>query len=166
MPSNTATVNRSQMSHMSIESLSQIYNHNLRLKFGSAPAQLLTKGEQAEKSLEKRASAIKKQFDTSNLVTTKSQMTNHISKQAMQGTVSATSWNKYDPDSKSREEVHEKEEKNKSKASVKNTKKFDNQDDSSDDDRVVTKIDKNLKTFSPQSSGRSSHISSRHSVLN
>ena len=161
------------MSHMSIESLSQIYNHNLRLKFGSAPAQLLTKGEQAEKSLEKRASAIKKQFDTSNLVTTKSQMTNHISKQAMQGTVSATSWNKYDPDSKSREEVHEKEEnskkseKKKSKAS-KNSKKYDKQDDSSDDDNIiVAKLDKNLKTsFSPQNSGRSSHISSRNSVVN
>ena len=157
------------MSHLSIESLSQIYNHNLRLKFGSAPAQLLTKGEQAEKSLEKRASAIKKQFDTNNLVTTKSQMTNHISKQAMQGTLSANSWNAI---TKSREEVHEKEvkhkitEKKKSKASV---KKYDNQDDSSDEDnRIVNNtIDKNLKTsFSSQSSARSSNISSRNSIVN
>jgi hypothetical protein len=160
------------MSHLSIESLSQIYNHNLRLKFGSAPAQLLTKGEQAEKSLEKRASAIKKQFDTSNLVTTKSQMTNHISKQAMQGTVSATSWNKYDPESKSREEVYEKEEKNKKnekkKTKVNNSKKYENQEDSSDDDnKVVVKLDKKIRAnFSPQSSGRSSHMSSRNSVVN
>ncbi|CAF0994429.1 unnamed protein product [Brachionus calyciflorus] len=97
LPSNTATGNRSQMSHLSITSLSQIYNQNLRLKFGSAPAQLLTKGEQAEKSLEKRASQIKKQFDLNNVVSAKSQLSQHqhlMSKQAMQGTVSSASWNK------------------------------------------------------------------------
>lgn len=83
------------MSHLSITSLSQIYNQNLRLKFGSAPAQLLTKGEQAERSLEKRASAIKKQFNMNNNVSAKSQLSQHmISKQAMQGTVSSCSWNK------------------------------------------------------------------------
>ena len=86
------------MSHLS--DLSQIYNTNLRLKFGSAPAQLLSKGEQAEKSLEKRVSILKNQFDLSNLVSTKSQLSQHLSKQAMQGTISTMSWAKYDDSSK------------------------------------------------------------------
>lgn len=71
------------MSHLS--DLSQMYNQNLRLKYGSAPAQLLSKGEQAEKSLEKRVSILKNQIDLSNLVNTKSQLSQHLSKQAMQG---------------------------------------------------------------------------------
>ena len=148
-----------------------MYNHNLRLKFGSAPAQLLTKGEQAEKSLEKRASAIKKQFDTSNLVTTKSQMTNHISKQAMQGTASSNSWNKYDSNAKPKGDANEKSEANHKKpekkqaTTKKNSTKYDHLDDSSDEELKINKIDKNMRTsFSSQSSGRSSNMSSRNSV--
>ena len=153
-----------------MESLSQMYNHNLRLKFGSAPAQLLTKGEQAEKSLEKRASAIKKQFDTNNLVTTKSQITNHISKQAMQGTASSNSWNKYDPNAKlSKGDAHDNSDAHKHKhgEKKKNSKKYDQLDDSSDDEDIkeLNKIDKNIRTsFSSQSSARSSNLSSRNSV--
>jgi len=88
------------MSHLSIESLSQMYNQNLRLKFGSAPAQLLSIGEQAEKSLEKRTSALKNQFENGNMVNVKSQLSNHLSKQAMQGTVSSISWAKWDEKTK------------------------------------------------------------------
>lgn len=78
LPSNTATGNRSQMSHISIESLSQIYSQSLRLKFGSAPAELFGKGEQAEKSMSKRIQEIKKQFDSTNLVNSKSQIENGL----------------------------------------------------------------------------------------
>ncbi len=89
MPSNTVTANRSQQSsHQSIESLSQIYNQNLRFKFGSAPAQLTTKGFVAEKSLEKRSSSIKKEIEDSNNVSVKSQISQHISKAAERGTES------------------------------------------------------------------------------
>jgi hypothetical protein len=98
LPSNTETAgNRSQMSHISIESLSQLYNTNLRLKFGSAPAQLLTVGREAEMSIEKRTSAIKKQFQITNDVSSKSQVSQNLSKQAMHGgTISSTSWMKKD----------------------------------------------------------------------
>jgi hypothetical protein len=98
LPSNTETAgNRSQLSHISIESLSQLYNTNLRLKFGSAPAQLLTVGREAEMSIEKRASAIKKQFQITNDVSTKSQVSQNVSKQAMHGgTISSASWVKRD----------------------------------------------------------------------
>jgi hypothetical protein len=89
LPSNTVTANRSQQSsHQSIESLSQIYNQNLRFKFGSAPAQLTTKGFVAEKSLEKRSSSIKKEIEDSNNVSVKSQISQHISKAAERGTES------------------------------------------------------------------------------
>ena len=89
MPSNTVTANRSQQSsHQSIESLSQIYNQNLRFKFGSAPAQLTTKGFVAEKSLEKRSFSIKKEIEDSNNVSVKSQISQHISKAAERGTES------------------------------------------------------------------------------
>ncbi len=80
-----------------------MYNQNLRLKFGSAPAQLLSIGEQAERSLEKRMSTLKNQFDSVNMVNTKSQLSNHLSKQAMQGTVSSISWAKWEEKSKSLE---------------------------------------------------------------
>ena len=83
------TANRSQQSsHQSIESLSQIYNQNLRLKFGSAPAQLITKGFAAEQSLEKRSSSIRKEIEDSNNVSVKSQLSQHISKVAERGTES------------------------------------------------------------------------------
>lgn len=69
---------------MSMDSLSQLYNQSLRLKFGSAPAQLLLgKGEHAERSLEKRVSAIKNQFNTDNLVNTKSQVTKQLASKHM-----------------------------------------------------------------------------------
>ena len=74
LPSNTATGNRSQMSHMSIESLSQMYSQSLRLKFGSAPAELFGKGEHAEKSIVRRIQEIKKLFESNNLVNSKSQI--------------------------------------------------------------------------------------------
>ncbi len=68
--SNTATANNRsrQTSHMSIESLSQMYNQNMRLKFGSAPAQLLHEGKPAARSLDKRVSEIKAQFSMENVV--------------------------------------------------------------------------------------------------
>jgi hypothetical protein len=94
LPSHTVTGNQSQASNVS--NLSQIHNQNLRLKFGSAPAQLLSKSEQAEKSLEKRVNVLKNQFDLSNVVSTKSQLSQHLSKQAMQGTVSSISWAKWE----------------------------------------------------------------------
>ena len=72
---------------MSMDSLSQLYNQSLRLKFGSAPAQLLLgKGEHAERSLEKRVSAIKNQFNLDNLVNTKSQMTKQLASKHMNTT--------------------------------------------------------------------------------
>ncbi|RNA08076.1 leucine-rich repeat and guanylate kinase domain-containing isoform X2, partial [Brachionus plicatilis] len=144
LPSNTATGNRSQMSHLSITSLSQIYNQNLRLKFGSAPAQLLTKGEQAERSLEKRASAIKKQFDVNNDVSAKSQLSQHmISKQAMQGTVSSCSWNK--SKSQSVNEVLNK-----------NLIKKENQNESSDDDNdIVSPLNEKIRMASASTTSSS-----------
>lgn len=85
------TANRSQQSsHQSIESLSQIYNQNLRFKFGSAPAQLTTKGFVAEKSLEKRSFSIRKEIEDNNNVSVKSQISQHISKHAERGTESAS----------------------------------------------------------------------------
>ncbi len=89
MPSNTVTANRSQQSsHQSMESLSQVYNQSLRFKFGSAPAQLITKGFVAEKSLEKRSYSIRKEIEDSNNVSVKSQLSQHISKAAERGTES------------------------------------------------------------------------------
>jgi hypothetical protein len=89
LPSNTVTANRSQQSsHQSMESLSQIYNQNLRMKFGSAPAQLVTKGFVAEKSLEKRQLNLRKEIDESNNVSIKSQLTHQmLSKTAERGTI-------------------------------------------------------------------------------
>ena len=96
LPSNTSTANRSQLSHMSIESLSQMYNQTMRLKFGSAPAQLLlSEGREAQLSREKRSSALKKQFRLSNDVSVRSQMSQNVSKQAL-GTLSSSSWLKKD----------------------------------------------------------------------
>jgi len=89
LPSNTVTANRSQQSsHQSMESLSQVYNQSLRFKFGSAPAQLITKGFVAEKSLEKRSYNIRKEIEDSNNVSVKSQLSQHISKAAERGTES------------------------------------------------------------------------------
>lgn len=51
-----------------------MYNQNLRLKFGSAPAQLITKGFMAEKSLEMRTNNIRKEIEDSNNVSVKSQL--------------------------------------------------------------------------------------------
>jgi hypothetical protein len=90
LPSNTATGNRSQMSHISMESLSQMYNQSLRLKFGSAPAELVGKGEHAEKSLEKRIQEIKRQFQSNNLVNSKSQVENRLRSQNRGGDDSAS----------------------------------------------------------------------------
>lgn len=59
---------------MSIESLSQMYSQSLRLKFGSAPAELFGKGEHAEKSIVRRIQEIKKLFESNNLVNSKSQI--------------------------------------------------------------------------------------------
>lgn len=161
------------MSHMSIESLSQIYNQNLRLKFGSAPAQLLTKGEHAEKSLEKRVSAIKKQFEQNGLVTTKSQMSNQISKQAMQGTVSSNSWTKWEAKSKSREaneqEAKQKEyekKKSDSKAKYSTNNKYEDESDSSEDDDIkhIKKLNNVSRYMSQESSRRSSNMSTPNSI--
>lgn len=175
LPSNTATGNRSQLSHISIESLSQMYNQNLRMKFGSAPAQLLNKGEEAERSIERRVSAIKRQFDLNNLVSTKSQLSQHISKQAMQGTISSNSWNKWDSKSKSQDasltRAQTNETKNSDNRRNKNAenKYHDNSNDSSDDenhnhlkkDKQI--IGKNRRPAS-QLSGRSSNLCSPSSV--
>lgn len=129
------------MSHLS--DLSQVYNQNLRLKFGSAPAQLLSKGEQAEKSLEKRVNLLKNQFDLSNLVNTKSQLSQHLSKQAMQGTVSTISWAKWEDGKKSYDPSLTQGTENSIKSNMhsKNRSKLSNpikysevSEDSSDDD--------------------------------
>lgn len=79
------------MSHMSIDSLSQLYNQNMRLKFGSAPAELLRKGEHAEKSIEKRINDIKKQFETNHLVNSRSQIMNSLNKNMRDDTMSSNS---------------------------------------------------------------------------
>jgi len=143
LPSNTLTGNRSQLSHLSIESLSQMYNQNLRLKFGSAPAQLLSIGEQAEKSLEKRASILKKQFDSNNMVNIKSQLSNHLSKQAMQGTVSSISWTRWDDKSKSLDPSLTHLNSNKSEYLSPSKKptviKYDEESENSSEDDVVPK---------------------------
>lgn len=78
------------MSHISMESLSQMYNQSLRLKFGSAPAELVGKGEHAEKSLEKRIQEIKRQFQSNNLVNSKSQVENRLRSQNRGGDDSAS----------------------------------------------------------------------------
>ena len=152
------TGNRSQLSHVSIESLSQMYNQNLRLKFGSAPAQLLSKGEEAEKSLEKRASAIKHQFYANNVVNVKSQLSQHLSKQAMQGTISSNSWAKWDDKSKS---MGLSVDPFKSLPS-----KFDKHSDSSDgEDTVVDFKPSNNKNKNSRNSGRSSNVSSTEKYI-
>lgn len=137
-----------------MESLSQIYNQNLRLKFGSAPAQLLTKGEEAEKSLEKRASAIKKQFDLNNIVNTKSQISQHLSKHAIQGTMSLNSWSKT--------KSHSQDDIIGPKIGKKCSKQNMNDISSDDDDDIVKPInDKNLKIrVESSNSSTSSHMSS------
>jgi hypothetical protein len=78
-----------------------MYNQNLRLKYGSAPAQLLTKGFAAEKSLEKRSSMIRKEFDDSNNVSVRSQLSQQISKIADCGTETMLTMNTRDLKSKS-----------------------------------------------------------------
>jgi hypothetical protein len=111
LPSNTVTPNRSHpLSHVSIESLSNVYNQNMRLKFGSAPAQLMNEGRLAAKSLDKRVSNIRKQFDNAHNVSTQAQRNytpsqsrdndrkinnesdQNNSKQATKGNNSSTSW--------------------------------------------------------------------------
>jgi hypothetical protein len=193
LPSNTLTGNRSQMSHLSIESLSQLYNTSLRMKFGSAPAQLLTQGQQAEKSLVKRASAIKKELELNNLITAQSQLTNQISKQAMLGTFSSNSWIKSERNTKSRDVAtnldtnrnstnkprknthYPSSISNKLKQSDKN--KFNDLFDSSDEEdkldddyiNVVSKLKSNNKNNGrasslSQDSGRLSNISTPNSI--
>lgn len=133
------------MSHLSITSLSQIYNQNLRLKFGSAPAQLLTKGEQAERSIEKRASAIKKQFDMNNNVSAKSQLSQKmISKQAMQGTVSSCSWNK--SKSQSVNGILDKNFK---------TDHLNDSDDDNDDNDIVSPINEKIRMITASTTSSS-----------
>ncbi len=148
-----------------------MYNQNLRLKYGSAPAQLLSIGEQAEKSLEKRANIIKNQFDLNNIVSVKSQLSNHLSKQAMQGTVSSISWAKWDEKSKSLEPslTHATLNSTKSEQNYMNSIKKPNiikyneeSEDSSDDDDVIVKkhnLNKknNRDSMSSRESGRLSN---------
>lgn len=127
------------MSHLSIESLSHMYNQNLRLKFGSAPAQLLSIGEQAEKSIEKRASILKTQFDLNNIVNTKSQLSNHLSKQAMQGTLSSISWAKWDEKSKNANQSARLNTNNHSavKKGSQSIRYEEESEESSDDDVII-----------------------------
>lgn len=164
------------------------------MKFGSAPAQLLTQGEHAEKSLVKRASAIKKELELNNLITTQSQLTNQISKQAMLGTFSSNSWIKSERNTKSRDVTttnldtnrnstnkprknthYQSSISNKLKQSDKN--KFNDLFDSSDEDdkldddyvNVVSKLKNNNKTNDrasslSQDSGRLSNISTSNSI--
>lgn len=182
------------MSHLSIESLSQLYNTSLRMKFGSAPAQLLTHGEQAEKSLVKRASALKKELELNNFITAQSQLTNQISKQAMQGTFSSNSWVKSERNTKSRDlttnldtnrNSNSKTKKNthyqsltvNTKLKPTNKNKFDELlDDSSEDDKldddyvnIVSKLKNNTKikdrtSSLSQDSGRLSNLSTPNSI--
>ena len=180
LPSNTGTGNRSQLSHISIESLSQLYNQNLRLKFGSAPAQLLTIGREAELSLEKRASAIKKQFQIGNDVSTRSQVSQNMSKQAMHGgTISSGSWiKKEDPSivtietsgtgagvgrvagSENRQKMSHQVSSNANKMILYNGETEDS--DEEEDNLVMT--NKNNKTVSRYSSGRFSNMTSPRSI--
>jgi hypothetical protein len=181
------------MSHLSIESLSQLYNTSLRMKFGSAPAQLLTQGEHAEKSLVKRASAIKKELELNNLITTQSQLTNQISKQAILGTFSSNSWIKSERNTKSRDLTTNLEtNRNSTNKPRKNThyqnsinnklkpndkNKFNEFFDSSDEDdkldndytNIVSKLKNNNKVNDrtsslSQDSGRLSNISTPNSI--
>ena len=155
------------MSHLSIESLSHMYNQNLRLKFGSAPAQLLSIGEQAEKSMEKRASILKTQFDLNNIVNTKSQLSNHLSKQAMQGTLSSISWAKCDEKSKNANQSARLNANNKSAGNGNN--KNGNQsiryeeesEESSDEDVIINNKNSASNKYSSSKKNRIGSISSR-----
>lgn len=172
------------MSHLSIESLSHMYNQNLRLKFGSAPAQLLSIGEQAEKSMEKRVSALKNHFNMDNVVSTKSQLSHHMSKQAMQGTISSISWAKWgDEKTKSLDQMNST---NKSARAYESPmKKINGQanvvrynehsDDSSDDDddeaiiignkkNTSSKIKQTRDSMSSRETGRLSNSSSNMEI--
>lgn len=121
-----------------------MYNQNLRLKFGSAPAQLLSIGEQAEKSLVKRMSVLKNQFDSSNMVNTKSQLSNHLSKQAMQGTVSSISWSKWEDKSKSVDPTASKSGRNyESPLKKVNNIRYDEETEESTDDDDAIVVGKN-----------------------
>jgi hypothetical protein len=129
LPSNTATGNRSQMSHLSIESLAQAYSQNLKMKFGSAPAQLLTKGQHAEKSIEKRASKLRDQINQDNIVSTRSQMSQKISKQAFKGSNSISKMSKHKNAGVSVDLSNENESKK--------TKIISDNEEMSDDDQVI-----------------------------
>lgn len=170
------------MSHLSIESLSHMYNQNLRLKFGSAPAQLLSIGEQAEKSMEKRVSALKNHFNMDNVVSIKSQLSHHMSKQAMQGTISSISWAKWgDEKAKSLGQMNSTNKSARAYASP--MKKINGQvnvirynehsDDSSDDDEVIiignkkntsSKIKQTRDSISSRETGRLSNSSSNMEI--
>jgi len=158
LPSNTATGNRSQMSHLSIESLAQAYNQNLKMKFGSAPAQLLTKGQHAEKSIEKRASKLRDQISQDNIVSTRSQMSQKVSKQAFKGSNSISKTSKHKNPIVSIDFSNEDESKK--------TKIISDNEATSDDDEVIingynkSKQEHDSSSSSRDQSGRSSVNSS------
>jgi hypothetical protein len=159
------------MSHISIESLSQLYNTNLRLKFGSAPAQLLTVGREAELSLEKRASAIKKQFQITNDVSSKSQVSQNMSKQAIHGgTISSSSWMKKDEPSIVTMDAGDNRHKLSHVMSSNKNKKIvydEISDDSDDGDEILVTGNRNKNKNTDRSrysSGRVSGMTSPSSV--
>ena len=170
------------MSHLSIESLSHMYNQNLRLKFGSAPAQLLSIGEQAEKSMEKRVSALKNHFNMDNVVNTKSQLSHHMSKQAMQGTISSISWAKWGEEkSKSLDQmnsnksgrIYESPMKKAGVNLIRYNEDSDNSSDDDDDDEAIivtnkkntsTKIKQSHDSISSRETGRLSNSSSNMEI--
>jgi hypothetical protein len=160
LPSNTGTGNRSQLSQVSIESLSQFYGQNMRLKFGSAPAQLLSEGREAELSLEKRASAIKKQFQLAYDVSTRTQVSRNMNKQ-QNCVLASPSWaKKDDPSTKVQSNQKPKPiryDEEDSSDSDSNNNRCTNDDDDDDDILIV-----NLN--SRYSSGRGSKLTSPNPV--
>ena len=143
----------------------------MRLKFGSAPAQLLTIGKEAEKSLEKRASAIKRQFQINNDVSTKSQLSQNISKQATHGgTISSASWlKKDDPSIVTIETLRDNSIKKTNQSGFKNNKKYpsssekkayfnEKTDDDSDDDQDLIVTNRKNTGKSQNSTGRLSNL--------
>jgi hypothetical protein len=147
------------MSHLSIESLAQAYNQNLKMKFGSAPAQLLTKGQHAEKSIEKRASKLRDQINQDNIVSTRSQMSQKISKQAFKGSNSISKTSKHKNQIVSVEFSNEDESKKTKIIS-------DNEETSDDDEVIVNGYNKSKQERDSSSSSSSSRDQSGRSSVN